>query len=127
MKKFLLLFLILASKSFSQNNRFSGTWGNEKCKDCKKEFVFTITIAQSNYAIYGTAEITSDHKELNSGILEVTGHVFPMGDKAQIKLKDKNGVGSSAVLLFYDGVLQFSKRGGADLVPSELILNKLYE
>jgi hypothetical protein len=126
MKKFLLLFILLASKSHSQNNSFSGTWENEKCKDCKKEFIFTITIAQSNYAIYGTAEITSDHKELNSGVLDVTGYVYPMGDKAQIKFKGKDGLGSSAVLIYYDGVLQFSKRGGADIVPSELVLKKLY-
>ncbi|MBZ4035132.1 hypothetical protein K6T82_10165 [Flavobacterium sp. 17A] len=125
MKKFILLLFLIALKSYSQN-RFSGTWSNEKCKDCKKEYIFTITIAQSNSAIFGTAEITSDHKELNTGILEVSGYVYPLGDKAQIKLKDKNGVSSGAVLMANDGAMQFSKRGGADLVPKELILNKLY-
>ncbi|WJS93648.1 hypothetical protein NYQ10_16270 [Flavobacterium johnsoniae] len=127
MKNFIILLIfIISGKSFSQN-RFSGTWGNEKCKDCKKEYIFTITIAQSNSAIFGTAEITSDHKELNSGILEVSGYVYPLGDKAQIKLKDKDGISSSAVLMANDGALQFLKRGGADLVPKEIILRKLYE
>lgn len=86
-----------------------------------------ITIAQSNYKIFGTAEVTSEHKDLNSGILEVTGHVYPHGDKAQIKLKDKNGVTASAVLFVNDAVIQFNKNGGGDVVPKEMILNKLYE
>lgn len=127
MKKFLLLAILISLNSYAQHNRFSGTWSNEKCKDCKKDFIFTITIAQSYYNIYGTAEITSDHKELNSGILEVSGYVYRLGDKAQIKLKDKNGNSSSAVLFANEGLLQFSKRGGDDLVPKEVILSKLYE
>ncbi|HEY1194192.1 hypothetical protein [Flavobacterium sp.] len=127
MKKFLFIAFLISLKSFSQNS-FSGTWSNENCKDCKKEYIFTITIAQSNYAIVGTAEITSEtKKELNSGVLDVSGHVYPHGDKAQIKLKDKNGLSSSAVLMTSEGVLQFTKRGGADLVPNEIILNKIYE
>jgi len=127
MKKFIfLLIFLIVTKSFSQN-RFSGTWSNEKCKDCKKEYIFTITIAQSNSQIYGTAEITSDHKELNSGILEVSGYVYPRGDKAQIKLKSKDGASSSAVLMANEEALQFTKRGGSDLVPKEVILGKLYE
>ncbi|AWK07505.1 hypothetical protein HYN56_18315 [Flavobacterium crocinum] len=126
MKKILFIAFLISLKSFSQSNSFSGTWSNEKCKDCKKEYIFTINIAQSNYAIVGTAEITSEHKELNSGILEVSGYVYPHNDKAQIKLKDKNGVSSSAVLLTNEKVLQFTKRGGADIVPKEVILNKLY-
>lgn len=127
MKKFLLLAFLISLQSFAQQNKFSGTWGNKKCKDCKKEYIFTITIAQSNYKIFGTAEVTSDHKELNSGVLEVTGHVYPHGDKAQIKFKDQNGNTSSAVLFVDDSVIQFTKNGGSDIVPKEMILNKLYE
>lgn len=127
MKKFIFIAFLISLKSFSQQNSFSGTWSNENCKDCKKEYIFTITIAQSNYSIFGTAEITSEtKKELNSGILEVSGYVYTHGDKAQIKLKDKDGSSSSAVLITNEGVLQFTKRGGADLVPSEIILHKLY-
>ncbi|MDQ6530634.1 hypothetical protein [Flavobacterium sp. LHD-85] len=127
MKKFLFLAFLISMQAFSQQNKFSGTWGNQKCKDCKKEYIFRITIAQSNYKIFGTAEVTSDHKDLNSGILEVSGHVYPHGDKAQIKLKDKNGVTSSAVLFVNDAVIQFNKNGGSDIVPKEMILSKLYE
>ncbi len=127
MKKFLFLAFFISLQTFAQQNKFSGTWGNEKCKSCKKEYVFRITIAQSNYKIFGTAEVTSEHTELNSGILEVTGHVYPHGDKAQIKFKDKNGVTSNAVLLVEDSVIQFTKNGGGDLIPKEMILNKLYE
>ncbi|WP_343586736.1 hypothetical protein [Flavobacterium sp.] len=127
MKKFLLLAFLISLQSFAQQNKFSGTWGNKKYKDCKKEYIFTITIAQSNYKIFGTAEVTSDHKELNSGVLEVTGHVYPHGDKAQIKFKDQNGNTSSAVLFVEDSVIQFTKNGGSDIVPKEMILNKLYE
>ncbi|MBO9584654.1 MAG: hypothetical protein J7574_10900 [Flavobacterium sp.] len=127
MKKFLFLAFFISLQTFAQQNKFSGTWGNEKCKSCKKEYIFRITIAQSNYKIFGTAEVTSEHKELNSGILEVTGHVYPHGDKAQIKFKDKSGVTSSAVLYVEDSVIQFTKNGGGDLIPKEMILNKLYE
>jgi len=127
MKKFLFLAFIISLQSFAQQNKFSGTWGNQKCKDCKKEYIFMITIAQSNYKIFGTAEVTSEHKELNSGILEVSGHVYPHGDKAQIKFKDKNGITSSAVLFVEDAVIQFTKNGGGDIVPKDMILNKLYE
>ncbi|WP_343694110.1 hypothetical protein [Flavobacterium sp.] len=127
MKKFLLLLILINFQSYSQTNTFSGTWGSKKCKDCKKEYFFKITMAQSNYMISGTAEVISDHAELNSGVLDVTGYVYPLGDRAQIKLTDKDGSGSSAVLIIEDGVLQFTKRGGNDLVPKELILNKLYE
>ncbi|BDU26427.1 hypothetical protein FLGSB24_31710 [Flavobacterium sp. GSB-24] len=127
MKKFLFLAILISLKSYSQHNRFSGTWSNENCKNCKKEYIFTITIAQSNYAIFGTAEVTSEHKELNSGVLEVSGYVYPLGDRAQIKLKDKDGISASAVLITNEGVLQFTKRGGGDLVPKDVVLNKLYE
>lgn len=127
MKKFLLLAILVSLSTYAQHNRFSGTWSNENCKDCKKDYIFTITIAQSNYAIFGTAEVTSEHKELNSGILEVSGYVYPLGDKAQIKLKDKNGISANAILITNEGFLQFTKRGGDDLVPKEVILKKLYE
>ncbi|UWY27158.1 hypothetical protein N4T20_15655 [Flavobacterium sp. TR2] len=127
MKKFLFLAFLISMQAFAQQNKFSGTWGNQKCKDCKKEYIFTITIAQSNYKVFGTAEVTSEHKELNSGILEVSGHVYPHGDKAQIKLIDKNGNKSSAVLFVSDAVIQFTKNGGSDIVPKDMILNKLYE
>lgn len=127
MKKFLFLAFLISLQGFSQQNKFSGTWGNQKCKDCQKEYIFRITIAQSNYKIFGTAEVTSEHKDLNSGILEVTGHVYPHGDKAQIKLKDKDGISSSVVLFVKDNVIQFNKNGGGDVVPKEMILNKLYE
>jgi hypothetical protein len=52
--------------------------------------------------------------------------VYVLGEKAQISIKSKNG-STSAVLFVNDGVLQFNKRGGADLVPEETILTKLYE
>lgn len=77
--------------------------------------------------ISGTAEVTSDSKELNSGVLDVTGYVYPLGDTAQIKLINKDGSSSSAVLVVEDNVIQFRKRGGNDLVPKELIIKKLHE
>lgn len=127
MKKIILLLILINCQVYSQTNKFSGTWGSQKCKDCKKEYFFTITIAQSNYMISGTAQVTSEHKELNSEVLDVTGYVYPLGDRAQIKLIDKDGSGSSAFLMIEDGVIQFTKRGGSDLVPKDLILKKLYE
>lgn len=127
MKNFLFVAFLISMQAFAQQNKFSGTWGSQKCKDCKKDYIFTITIAQSNYKIFGTAEVTSEHKELNSGILEVTGHVYPHGDKAQIKLKDNNGVSASAVLFVEESLVQFTKNGGGDVVPKEMILKKLYE
>lgn len=127
MKKFLLLAFLISFNAYTQHNRFSGTWSNEKCKDCKKEYILNITIAQSYYQIYGSAEVTSDHKELNSGYLEITGYADRLGEKAYIKLKDKDGFSTSAVLFLNEGLLEFSKRGGADIVPKEVILKKLYE
>lgn len=127
MKKFLLLAFLISLNAYTQHNRFSGTWSNEKCKDCKKEYIFTITVAQSYYQIFGSAEVSSDHKELNSGILEISGYADRLGEKAYIKLKDKDGFTSSAVLSLNEGLLEFSKRGGADLVPKDVILSKLYE
>lgn len=86
-----------------------------------------MNIAQSNSKIIGTAEITSDNSELNSGTLEITGYVYVLGEKAQITIKAKNGKSASAVLYANESVLQFNKRGGSDLVPNEVILTKLYE
>ncbi|TEB43104.1 hypothetical protein D0809_16855 [Flavobacterium circumlabens] len=45
---------------------------------------FFLNIAQSNSKIYGTAEVTSKNEKLNSGIMEVTGYVYVLGEKAQI-------------------------------------------
>ncbi|SHH51976.1 hypothetical protein [Flavobacterium defluvii] len=127
MKKILLFLIFVNFQSYSQINNFTGTWGAEKCKGCKKDYFFRITIAQSNYMITGTAEVTSNDKELNSGVLDVTGYVYSLSDRAQIKLIEKDGSSFGAYLIFEDGVLQFTKRGGNDLVPKELILKKLYE
>jgi len=41
-------------------------------------------------------------------------------------MKSKNG-SVSAVLYANEGVIQFTKRGGSDLVPKETILTKLYD
>lgn len=127
MKKIILFLILISFQSYSQTNKFTGTWGSEKCKDCKKQYLFTITMAQSNYMISGTAEITSNSKELNSGVLDVTGYVYPLGDTAQIKLINKDGSSSNAVLVVEDNVIQFRKRGGNDLIPKELIMKKLHE
>lgn len=127
MRKIILLLILISFQSYSQINKLTGTWGSQKCKNCKKEYFFKITIAQSNYKISGTAEVTSEHKELNSGVLDVTGYVYPMGDRAQIKLIDKNGVTYGAYLIVEDDILQFTKRGNHDIVPSEVIMKKLYE
>jgi len=86
-----------------------------------------MTIAQSNNKIVGTAEITSDNAELNSGVMDITGYVYVLGEKAQIKIKALNGESTNAVLYTKENVLQFNKRGGSDLVPDETILIKLYE
>ncbi|MBP1224505.1 hypothetical protein [Flavobacterium sp. 1355] len=127
MKIIISLLLFISVQAHSQNNRFTGTWSNEDCKDCNKEYIFKITLVQSNYLIYGTAEVTSNKKELNSGILDITGNVSPLGERAQIKLKGKDGTSVSAVLFEKEGKIQFDKRGGDDVVPGELILTKLYE
>lgn len=75
----------------------------------------------------GTAEITSNNAELNSGIMDVTGYVYVLGEKAQIKIKAENGESTNAVLYANENLLQFIKRGGSDLVPDETILTKLSE
>ncbi|MFB9080465.1 hypothetical protein ACFFLS_20235 [Flavobacterium procerum] len=127
MRYFILLLLIISTNSFSQTNQFTGTWSSENCKSCSKEYFLKITIAQSNYKIYGTAEVISDNKKLQSEVFDITGVVYTLGDKAQIKIEGKNNISASAVLLVNDGTMQFSKRGGADVVPKEVILSKLYE
>ena len=75
----------------------------------------------------GTAEIISDNAELNSGVMNVTGYVYVLGEKAQIKIKAENGQSTNAVLYANENLLQFTKRGGSDLVPDETILTKLSE
>ncbi|WP_428233046.1 hypothetical protein [Flavobacterium sp.] len=125
MKKIILLLVLISFSAQSQTNRFTGTWSNENCKDCSKEYVFTLNIAQSNNKIYGTAEITSNNEKFVTGVMDITGYVYVLGEKAQINIKSKNG-SVSAVLYANEGSLQFNKRGGADLVPKEIILTKLY-
>ncbi len=127
MKKLILLLAFISFTTYAQTNRFTGTWSNENCKDCSKKYIFKITIAQSNNKIVGTAEVTSDQTELNSGVMDVTGYVYVLGEKAQINIKAGNGLSASAVLYMTENVLQFNKRGGSDLVPGETILTKLYE
>ena len=127
MKKLTLLLAFISFTTYAQTNRFTGTWSNENCKDCSKKYIFKITIAQSNNKIVGTAEVTSDQTELNSGVMDVTGYVYVLGEKAQINIKAENGLSASAVLYMTENVLQFNKRGGSDLVPGETILTKLYE
>jgi hypothetical protein len=127
MKIIISLLLFISVQVYSQTNRFTGTWSNDDCKNCDNEYIFKITLVQSNYLIYGTAEVTSDKKELNSGILYITGNVSSLGERAQIKLKGKDGISVSAVLFEKEGKIQFDKRGGNDVVPGELILTKLYE
>lgn len=126
MRNLFLLLILISLKSYSQHNQFTGTWSNENCKDCKKEYIFTIKIAQSYYQLFGIAEIISDNKELNSGTMDVSGYVYRLGDKAQIKFKTKDGHSASGVLYVNEGALQFSKRSGNDLIPKEIILDKLY-
>ncbi|MFH6949914.1 hypothetical protein ACHRV6_15575 [Flavobacterium sp. FlaQc-51] len=125
MRKFILLLLLISFSAHAQTNRFTGTWSTENCKDCSKEYIFKLNIAQSNNKIFGTAEIISDNEKFVTDIMEVTGYVNSFGEKAQINIKSKNG-SVSAVIFTNDQVLQFIKRGGADLVPKEIILTKLY-
>ena len=86
-----------------------------------------MTIAQSNNKIIGTAEVTSENTELNSGVMDITGSVYVLGEKAQITIKAENGQSTNAVLFENENVLQFIKKGGSDLVPDESILKKLSE
>ncbi|QSB25140.1 hypothetical protein [Flavobacterium sp. CLA17] len=127
MRKIILLLLFISFSAYSQTNQFNGTWNNENCKNCSKEYILTLNIAQSNSKIYGIAEVTSKDEKLNSGIMEVSGYVYVLGEKAQITLKGKNGVSATAVLFVNDGVVQLSKRGGSDLIPKEAVLTKINE
>lgn len=127
MRKILILLLFISFSSYSQINQFTGTWSNENCKNCSKDYVFNLNIAQSNSKIFGTAEIINKDEKLNTEILEITGYVYTLGEKAQITLKGKNGILASAVLYSNEGSLQFNKRGGSDLIPKETILVKLYD
>ncbi|TPG37558.1 hypothetical protein [Flavobacterium pectinovorum] len=126
MKKFILLLAFISFTAYSQN-RFTGTWSTENCKDCSKKYILKLNIAQSVSQVYGTAEVISDDKELNSGVMEITGYVYVLGDRAQIRIKDKSGLSASVVLTANDGAIQFTKRGGSDLIPQETILTKLYD
>ncbi|MBF4515895.1 hypothetical protein IRZ71_06060 [Flavobacterium sp. ANB] len=127
MRKIILFILFISFSAYSQANRFTGTWSNENCKDCSKKYILKITMAQSNNKIYGTAEVISDNAELNSGIMEVTGNVYVLGEKAQITMKSPKGSSAGATLYVNEDVIQFNKSGGSDLVPKEVILKKLYE
>ncbi|MDW8848742.1 hypothetical protein SD960_01460 [Flavobacterium sp. MMLR14_040] len=126
MKKIILLLLFFSFSTYSQTNSFTGIWSTENCKSCSKEYILKLNMAESNKKIFGTAEITSSNEKFVTGVMEITGYVYALGEKAQINIKSKNG-SASAVLFVNDGVLQFNKRGGADLVPEETILTKLYE
>lgn len=126
MRKIILLLLFISFSAYSQTNSFTGTWSTENCKSCSKEYILKLNMAESNKKIFGTAEITSSNEKFVTDVMEITGYVYVLGEKAQISIKSKNG-SASAVLFVNDGVLQFNKRGGADLVPDETILTKLYE
>lgn len=127
MKKYILFLFLISISAYSQGNKFTGTWSSENCKDCSKKYILTMNIAQSNGKIFGTAEVVSEDEKLNSGVMEVSGYVHAMGEKAEIKLKTKNGLSTNAVLITNEDSIQFNKRMGADLVPSEVILTKLYD
>ncbi|WP_264523917.1 hypothetical protein [Flavobacterium sp. N502536] len=125
MKKILLLLILVSFQSYAQANKFTGTWSTENCKSCSKEYVLKLNLAQSNNKIFGTAEITSSNEKFVSGVMEVDGNVYALGEKAQISIKGKDG-SASAVLFVKEDLLQFAKRGGDDLVPKETVLTKLY-
>lgn len=127
MRSIILLFVFVSFSGYSQTNQFTGTWSSENCKDCNKKYILKLNMAESNSQIFGTAEIISEDQKLNSGVMEITGHVSKFGEKAQINIKAKNGSSAGAVLYTNEGKLQFNKRGGADLIPQEAILTKLYD
>ncbi len=124
MKKYILFLFFISFSINAQTSRFTGTWSTENCKDCSKEYILTMNIAQSNGKIFGTAEITSNNQKFVTGVMEVSGHISAHGEKAQINIKGKDG-STSAVLFVNADSLQFNKRGGADLVPKETILTKV--
>lgn len=127
MRQIMLLLVFISFSGYSQTNQFTGTWSNENCKDCSKKYILKLNIAESNNQIFGTAEVISSDEKLNSGIMDITGHVSRFGEKAQINIKAKNGLSAGAILYTHEGSLQFDKRGGADLVPQEAVLTKLYD
>lgn len=122
MRKIILLFLLISFTSYSQINRFTGVWINND----QKQYILKINIAQSNYKIYGTAEVINKDSNLSTGVMEITGYVYVLGERAQIKLKGENGISASAEIYENDGSVQFNKRGGSNLIPREVILTKLY-
>lgn len=126
MKRIILLLLLVSFSAHSQSNQFTGTWSTENCAKCSKEYVLKLNLAQSNNKIYGTAEIISSNEKFVSDVMEITGNVYALGEKAQINIKSKDGT-ASAVLYTKEGIIQFAKRGGADLVPKETVLTKLYD
>ena len=71
MKK-VILFLLISISTYAQTNRFTGTWSTENCKDCSKEYVLKLNMAQSNSKIFGTAEITSNNEKFVTGVMEVS-------------------------------------------------------
>jgi len=127
MKKIILLLLLISFSGYSQINKFTGTWSTENCKKCSKEYILTITMAQSNGKIFGTAEIISDNPEFKTDIMEVSGYSSILGEKAYISLKTKKNLSANVVLYANESTLQFNKRGGSDIVPKETFLTKLYE
>ncbi|MEO8534435.1 MAG: hypothetical protein ABI441_11815 [Flavobacterium sp.] len=127
MKKTIVVLLFVCFSAYSQTNRFNGTWSNENCKDCSKEYILNLNMAQSNNKIYGTAEVINKDEKLNTGIMEITGYVYVLGEKAQINLKGQNGISATVVLFVNEGAVQFNKRGGSDLIPKEVILTKVNE
>lgn len=126
MRKFILFIFLISFSAYSQTNRFTGTWSTENCKDCSKDYILTMNIAQSNGKIFGTAEIISDKAEFKTDVMEVSGYVSTLGEKANITLKAKNNLSASVTIYVNETTLQFNKRGGADLVPKEAFLTKLY-
>lgn len=126
MNKIIVLLLMLSFSGFSQANKFTGTWSNENFKDSGKEYILNITVAESNYQIYGVAEVINADDKLNTGVLQITGYVDRLGNRAYISLKG-NKISASAVLYTKDNILQFNKRGGTNLIPKETFLNKQFE
>jgi hypothetical protein len=73
MKKFFLLLIFISFSTYSQTNLFTGTWSTENCKDCSKEYILKLNMAQSNNKIFGTAEITSSNEKFVTGVMEISG------------------------------------------------------
>ena len=84
-----------------------------------------MNIAQSFGKVYGSAEVINSDPKLSTGSLEITGYI--KGDKAYIKLESEKEISSNAILIVSENQLQFDKRNGSDLIPKEVILEKLYE